>query len=380
MKRFYLSTLAALIALSAAACNPQPASPRTEPVQTTIPAPTAAAKSGWQQQWEQTLAAAKSEENVVIFTTFGESRDAIIKGFKEKHALEVDFVVGRERDLSVKVQSERRAGLYLEDIYLSGTSDMIQLRELGFLEPLKPALILPEVVDPKAWTNGELKFVDQEGLVLAYQEGAVGALLINTNLVKLDEIKSYKDLLDPKWKGKIVVMDPTVGGAGTSSFYYLYELMGLDFLRELGKQDLMITPDARQQTEWLARGKYWVSGNTSADIYSQFIQAGAPIKFILPVEGTGKTTSKGGVALLNKAPHPHAAKVFINWLLSKEGQDLMSRITAFPSRRLDASREWVDPFKIIQPGIRYIDGESEEAQLKKKEMQTLAKDLWNIKK
>ncbi len=379
MDRSCLLTLVALTALLTAACTVQPLSPTAAPGEPSMPA--SSSKPAWQQDWEKTLAAAKNEGTVAVITSFGSDvRDNVARSFKEKHGLDTEFVVGRVAEIYVKVQNERRAGLYLEDAYLTGMTSLIQFRDLGFLEPLKPALVLPEVLDPKAWMNGQPRFVDKEGLILAYLAAASSPLYINTDFVKPDEMKSYRDLLNPRWKGKIVVMDPTTGGMGSTFFYILWEIMGPDFTRELAKQDLAIIQDGRQQVEWLARGKYLISGNMLADMYTDFLQAGAPIKIILPKEGTAVTGSIGGLSLFNKAPHPNVARVFINWLLSKEGQTLMSQLTKTSSSRLDVSQEWVDPSKMIQPGTKYIDGDSEEALKKKQEMQAISRDVWNIKR
>ncbi len=378
MERSYLLTLVALMALLMAACIVPPLSPSAAPGAPATLAPVS--NPSWQQDWEKTLGAAKNEGNLMVLTSFGEARDTIAKAFNQKHGLGIEFMVGRDNDIAAKVQSERRAGLYLGDIYLSGTSSIQTFKDLGFLDPLKPVLVLPEDLDLAAWLDGDLRFVDREGMVLSYLVTASGPIYINTDIVKPDEIKSYRDLLNPKWKGKIVVLDPTMGSAGTTFFFLLWELMGPDFAGELAKQDLAITTDGRQQGEWLARGKYPVSGNMSADIYSQFVGAGAPIKPILPIEGTSVSSSKGGLALINKAPHPNAAKVFINWMLTKESQALISKLTDTPSRRLDVSHEWADPSKVIQPGIKYIDGDTEEALKKKQEMQKISKDVWNIRK
>ncbi len=376
MKRSHLLVLSILMALLVTACLPpstpvQPTSTPSKPVE----------KALWQQDWEKTLAAAKNEGNIVVLTSFGgEGRDAIARAFKEKYGLGMEFVVGRSGEIATKVTAERRAGLYLEDTYLAGSSSLMEFRDADYLESLKPLLLLPEVLDPKVWLDGEPRFIDKEGLMLSHLVEAISGTLINTDLVKPDEIKSYRDLLNPKWKGKIVVMDPSMGSAGTAFFFLLWELMGPDFTRELAKQDLAITRDGRLQVEWIARGRYAISGTPSADIRNEFLKAGAPIKIIQPVEGTLSSSSKGVVALLKKAPHPNAAKVFVNWLLTKEGQTVLSQVSGQSSRRLDVSREGLDPATFILPGVKYVLDDTEEAVRKKMELQEVSREVWNIGK
>ncbi len=342
---------------------------------------TSAVKPAWQQDWEKTLAAARTEGKVVVLAEFGGGGPKVIsEAFKNKYGLEVEFILGRAREVLPKLTAERRAGLYLGDIYLAGLSSLSVIKQPGFLDPVKPELALPEVTDTKNWWNNELFYLDKEGLMLAYIVKAAAAVLVNKDIVKPDEIKSYRDLLDPKWKGKIVVMDPTVGAAGTFFFLVLWEIMGPDFTREMAKQDLAITGDARQQAEWLARGKYPVSGTVSDAALNEFVKAGAPIKVVLPKEGTLITASTGAVSMIKDRPHPNAAKVFVNWLLSREGQTIMTDIFGAPSRRLDVKYEAWDPNFQVQPGFRYINSDNEEWVAKRLELQKVSRDIWNVKK
>lgn len=377
-KRAFAISIVLLLSLVITSCAP-PVPPTAAPPAAT-PAP-GVAKPAWQQDWEKTLAAAKTEGKIVVLAEFGGAGlNTIAAAFKEKYGIEVEFMVGRAREVLPKLAAERRAGLYLGDIYLAGLSSLVVIKEPGFLDPVKPLLALPEVTDTKNWWNGEIFILDKEGLMLAYIIKAAAAVLINKDIVKPDEIKSYRDLLNPKWKGKITVMDPTIGAAGTFFFLILWEIMGPDFTREMAKQELAITGDARQQAEWLARGKYPVSGTISDAALNEFVKAGAPIKVVLPQEGTLITASTGAVSLINKAPHPNAAKVFVNWLLTKEGQTIMSEIFGAPSRRLDVPYEAWDPAFQIQPGFRYINSDNEEWIAKRLELQKISREVWNVKK
>ncbi len=372
-------TVIAIAAMLLMACGAQPGTPPAAPAGGGTPAP--AAKPAWQQDWDQTVAAAKKEGKLVAITEFNsDGARTVADAFKEKYGIDMEFVIGRVSEIIPKVQTERRAGLYLEDIYLSGVSSIVYFKDFGYLDRLKPLLIVPEAIDPKAWMEGGVKFMDKDELMLAYEVQASPSIHINSDIVKPDEIKSYKDLLDPKWKGKIVVQDPSIGGAGLNFFFILWNIMGPQFTRDFAKQDLAITADTRQQGEWVARGKYPVSGNMSSDIRSQFLAAGAPIKVIRPVEGTVTSVSKSGLSIFQNAPHPNASKVFINWLLTKDAQTIVSKVTGDSSRRLDVARDWVNPDTVVQPGVNYLDSDSEDALKMKQELQVLCKEIWNIKK
>lgn len=367
-----------LLALDVFGCQSPPAAPKPT---ATVAAPPSGARQPWQDDWDKTLAAAKLEGKVVAISAFGgEGATTLAKAFNTKYGLDIEFVIGRGPENFVKINNERRAGLYLEDVYLAGLNSIVLVKDGGFLDPLKPLLVLPEVVDSRAWLYGELPFQEKEGLILRYIGKAVAPVLINTDLVKSDEINSYADLLSPKYKGKIVVMDPTIGAAGTVFFLVLWKIMGPDFTREMAKQDLAITGDARQAAEWLARGKYPISGTISDAALTEMVKAGAPLKIVIPKEGTIITSSTGAVAYMNRAPHPNAAKVLVNWLLTREGQTLMSRIFGAPSRRVDISYDWVDPAALINPALKYVNQDDDEVIKLTLELQNVSRDVWNVKK
>ncbi len=373
-----LLTSVILTAPLLAACTPQSIPSTPAPKQTA--APVATAKAAWQQEWERTLAAARGEGKLIVLNEFGGDVNVTLAAqVKQQFGIEMEFVTGRVGEILAKVTMERRSGLYIEDVILAGITTTAQFRDPGFLDPLPPSFVLPEVSDSKAWMGGALRFIDKEQSILAYQVRASAPIIINTDLVKPDEIKSYKDLLNPKWKGKIVVLDPTMGAAGTNFFFILWEIMGEDFVRALGDQDLTVTRDGRLQGEWVSRGKHAISGNLSSDIQTQFMQAGAPIKVVQPVEGTVTSTAKSGLALINKRPHANAAKVLANWLLTKEGQIFMSKLTGDPSRRLDVPKDWVDPALLVQPDKKYIESDDEAAIKKKEQLREIAKGFWGIK-
>src|SRR6266576_1566116 len=155
----------------------------------------------------------------------------------------------------------------------------------------------------------------------------------NSKLVNPAEIKSYWDLLNPKWKGKIVAYDPTLGGSGDAMrFFYHSKSLGPEFIKRiLTETDIVISTDTRQMGDWLAGGKFAFSifGPVSRMDLDLMQTQGLPVGWFSPdqlKEGTYITGGSGGVAVINKAPHPNAAKVGLNWLLSREGQIAFQRL------------------------------------------------------
>ena len=182
-----------------------------------------------------------------------------------------------------------------------------------------------------------------------------GTIFYNTKLVNAKEFKSYKDLLDPKWKGKILVDDPRKAGPGqaTFTFFFLHPGLGPDFIRALGKQQLTMLRDFSQEVDAVAQGKYPVLLGTADFFAIERARLGVPIAIIDPrqlKEGSDMSPGNGDLALFNRAPHPNAAKVFINWLLSKEGQTIFARATGYVSARLDVSTDHTEPWRVPLPG------------------------------
>ncbi len=198
-----------------------------------------------------------------------------------------------------------------------------------------------------------------------------GTIFINPKLVKPGEITSYKDLLEPKWKGKIVLDDPRKPGPGNATFlfFYLHPDLGPDYIRALAEQDVIILRDYQQELNGLARGRFPLLIGSSDATAEYKIRQGVPIAVVdtrTLKEGSDRNPANGAVALVNRAPHPNAAKVFINWLLSKETQTTYVREMSYVSARLDVPTDHVQKWRI--PRDDAIRTYTEEALKKKKEI------------
>ncbi len=335
-------------------------------------------KAPWQTEWEKTLAIARKESTLVIYTSIGgDARVDLVKAFKEDFDIEVEWTVARAEAITQKLLTEHRNGLRLADIYMGGSTTISNtVKPGGLLEPVEPALILPEVLDPKIWPDGKLPFFDRERKGLAMARVATPQLSLNTNLVKEGEIKSLLDLLEPKWKGRLLMNDPTTTGAGLKWFSVTTEKLGPDFMRQLAKQEPLILRDERQQIEWLALGKYPVLIAPKSDSMSEFIKAGAPIKRVTPKEGGHIGAGAAYLTRLANPAHPNLQKIFINWILTKKPQTLLSQARLSPSSRLDVTTEGLDPARVPEPGVVYFNGDAEDFVLKEPIFQKLALEIF----
>jgi iron(III) transport system substrate-binding protein len=164
----------------------------------------------------------------------------------------------------------------------------------------------------------------------------------NTDLVKPNEIRSLDDLLNPKWKAKIGYLDPRTPGAGDSSWSFMWQVKGEEYLRNLVAQDLYLGRDERLLAESLARGRVAVTIGLSYYSFLPFLKVGLPIKALPTLkEGTYGTGGSGNLVVIKAPAHPSSTKIFVNWLLARERQEIVSRALGQPTRRLDVDTRWL---------------------------------------
>ncbi|MEX0802656.1 MAG: extracellular solute-binding protein [Candidatus Binatia bacterium] len=291
-------------------------------------------KPAWQVRWEQVLTQAKNEGRVVVFGPPGAViRKALIEGFtKAFPGIEIEYVGGRSTEGAVKLQAERDGGVYSADVFLGApTTALFQLKPMGALEPIEPSLILPEVKDVKHWRENVLEFSDKEGrFVLVFVTENSPVAIYNPKQVRRDEIDELYKLLNPKLKGKIVINDPRTSGAGVPYFRFIWVTLGpekaSEYYRRIREQAGAVDRDQRRQIEWIARGKYALLLSPSGGLLGQLRQQGLRFDVLEEYKDIGTTLSSsfGNLMLINKAPHPNAAAVFINWLLTRDGQIVWS--------------------------------------------------------
>lgn len=349
-------------ALITIACSSRQTPATTEPA----PSPPQAAQKplssdSWEARWEKTLQAARKEGRVVVYggSTAGALKLQAVEPFRKKFGIELEALTMSGSEIRAKIRGERNAGLFVTDVYASGITGIYDiLKPMGAADPLETVLMLPEVLDRNAWFGGKLPWGDDDHRAFYWGGYPDPSVAINTSIVQPGEIKSYGDLLDPKWKGKIVLNDPMVGSG--SAFYsftaMLYnKIVDQDFFNQLVKnQDVTMLRDQQLQITWLARGRSPVAFWASTGRFEEYQKAGAPIAWLVTKEGLHLSAGGTGISLLSKAPHPNAAIIFINWLLSKEGQTLIQNATGKHSMRVDVPTDKIDPSHVRQPGINYF--------------------------
>jgi hypothetical protein len=214
-----------------------------------------------QGAWPKTVEAAGKEGQVNVY--YWGPAPAIDAGIFQKQFPQIKVVVtsGSGGQLLQRILSERRAEKYLADVFIDGASNFHpHIFNAKAVDPIKSALILPEVADESKWWRGKHKYLDKEQqYVLAFAGTPnFGTISYNTKLVDLNEIKSYYDFLNPKWKGKIAARDISDAGGGSSPmrFFYYNPELGPNFIRRLFTEtDVTLFRDPRQAVDWLGSGK-----------------------------------------------------------------------------------------------------------------------------
>ena len=333
------------------------------------------AKTAWQAEWEKIVRAAKKEGQVTVYvhSTYA---PALESGAFQKMfpGIKLVLVSGVELQLERRFMAERRAGKSLADVFMVGVLRSYDFYQAKLLEPIKAALVLPEVVDESKWWQKTHHYADPEKAYLFRYVGSaqLGQIHYNTRLVNPKEFNSFWDFLNPKWKGKIEVRDiraPGTGGSAIRLFYYNPEL-GPEFVRRLfSETDMTLFRDRRQGLDWLATGRFpicfWCEGVEKGK------QQGLPLEsFELMKEGAALSAGQGFLTLVNQAPHPNAAKVFVNWFLSREGQLNFQKALAQAeeggpdSLRTDISKEDVLPKNRRLEGVKYLDTDNQRDAMK----------------
>jgi ABC-type Fe3+ transport system substrate-binding protein len=323
-------------------------------------------KPAWETEWKQTLEAAKKEGQVTTYHTRGPFEELFADFNKRYPGIKLVAVTGRGGDLISRIMAERRAEKYLVDLYMGSTGTPLDVLYPGkILEPFQPLLILPEVRDQSNWFRKQHHYGDPEGKYIFVFEGVVRSdMAYNTTLVDPKEFGSYWDLLKPKWKGKITAMDPKLAGfpTGLLQFAYYHPDLGTKFMRQLfGEMEITLSRDGRQIVDWLAVGKFAIALAAPANEVYSGMKQGLPLARFEPrafKEGVYMRATQGSLSVLTRNPHPNATKLFINWLLSRDGQTRYQkhylRIDPMFSLREDVPPDpTVEPYK-PKPGDKFI--------------------------
>ena len=209
------------------------------------------------------------------------------------------------------------------------------------------------------------QYYDPDGLEVTTRI-LVSPIAYNTDLVKKqDAPKSFADLLDPKWKGKMVKAHPAYSGTIMNSTFQVARDLGWEYLEKLAKQSILQVQSATDTPKKIALGERAIMVDGAGYLVIRNKEAGQPVDIVYPAEGTPLAT--GPSAIFKAAPNPNAAKLFYNWMHGREGQQIL----------VDWARQY-SPHKqtVEKPGIRKLS----EIKLMKEDPAGVEKGAEEIKR
>jgi iron(III) transport system substrate-binding protein len=288
------------------------------------------------------IEAAKKEGKVVYYTAIDlKVAQGLAKAFEAKYpgiAVQVERT-GSER-IFQRVAQERTSNIFAVDV-LDGSDQamFVTWKKQGILEPYTPAELMK-------WPAAER---DPDGTYASVRYTLM-SIAYNTKLVKPDEApKSFADLLDPKWSGKMVKAHPAYSGGIVTSTFQTERALGWDYFKKLGQQKILQVQSATEPPKKLALGERAVAFDGLEYVHLLEKERGAPIEIVYPAEGTPFIPGCEGIA--KNAPHPNAAKLFMHFMVSRETQQYLSDVAALrsfhPEVKLKAGRTPVTAIKLL---------------------------------
>ncbi len=299
--------------------------------------------------WAKVVEAAKKEGLITIYGASqfaGDGGRRTTEAFTKEYGIRVDMLVAAGRQAVERIKVENKMKQPIADLVGPGLSSATELSLNGLLDSVWQDL--PEFrnkdvfkIDHKYTPNGDV-------LNMAL---SLSGVLINTKLVNSqNEPKSYVDLLDPKWKGKMIISDPRAGAGGGFAWFgemRYYKVLDEDYFHRFARQEPIIWGGSNQeQDNMVGRGEAWINPYTTGGTAGQMIMEGAPLKILGMKEGSSVITDP--ISMVKGALHPNAAKLFLNWLFSREGQTVYAKSFSVDSVRKDVPN-FVDPRVRPQP-------------------------------
>ena len=252
--------------------------------------------------------AAKKEGKLVFYTSYvtPQMHAAVKDGFEKKFGVPVELLNVRASELNQRVQAEHAAGRFVADVVQHGEASITRFTRAGDTQPMGQIAAAADLIDGQPAQPSQIG-----SFIAAY------AMMTNANMVKpADDPKSWLDRLEPTWKGKILSDDLRAAGGGNALFSALHAQFGEDYFHKLAANDVTFSRDVGEAERRVARGEYPLYiPQVASDLTGL---RGLPLRLVVPKEGVAYV--RLDLAMLKNAPHPNAARLFIEYYLSEENQ------------------------------------------------------------
>jgi len=278
------------------------------------------------------LAEAAKGNSLNLMVMTGTAYANTVKDFQKAFPdIRVNMTQARPGDSTTRIVAEQQSGLFHWDLFWGPNNNLSAvLVPAGGIQSIKPFFVLPSVTNDQNWLGGFEIYAQNRTnrplSFLAQMNVSTGGFAVNWDKVPKGSLKNWEDLLDPQWRGKIAIYDPTRPVTGAIHLACALPIVGEDYIRQLAQTQKMVPlGDARLITDWIVRGRYPIVIGLSSTYLPQYQKEGLGKN----IEDVGSTVCTGvggpGLAVLKNAPNPNAAKVFLNWILSKEGQETYTK-------------------------------------------------------
>ena len=268
--------------------------------------------------WDDIVAAAEEEGALVIYHSQLGARyfTDVVAQFEAAYDIDVQLLDGRATEIIERVRSEAVSERHIGDIVMPSTASAQNFTEAGYLAPLDT---LPNTANLRDGMEAHDTYLP------AFRQ-AYG-ILVNTNLVdEADRPAHWEDLLDPRWQGQILSNEVRTLGTGMAVLGPLWAHFGDGFVEQLAGQDLTFSRDVRLEERRVAMGEFPILMSEMFAFYREL--DGLPVTLVIPEEGSPYTPID--MAVLVGAPHPNAARVFMNYFLSNEAQTVYAEAGMVP--------------------------------------------------
>ena len=301
------------------------------------------------------LEAAKKEGKVVWYSSLAvPSTEKIAKMFEAAYpGIKVEaHRTGSQRVLQ-RVMQELQANIKNADIvHTSDAGHFVLLKEKNLLMKYTPAGV-------EKFPSG---FKDKDGYYYGLR-ASLSAIAFNPKVISPTEApKTWKDLLDPKWRGKLVTAHPNYSGIIATHILALVDQYGWDYFKQLAQNKLMLVQSANDPAQVVASGERPIAVNGAEYFFYQTQKKGNPIQIVYPKEGVPLIVSP--TAITSFAPHPNAAKLFTDFTFTKEVQQVLADTeglyTGHPEVKYPSDKPKLSDLKLVPADPEELENRNQE--------------------
>lgn len=369
-KQASICLILAAATLLVAACAPKPS-----PILTPIPSvPTLAAPASsttpvsgsGDAYWTKVVSAARKESrlNAYSFNMTGDVGLAVSSAFEQKYGIKVEFITGGGAALAQRITTEKRMGTMVADIMDANTFQISNIKDAGATIASDDIPVLREsgVWRLEPWANDPQRHMFIHTITFY-------PVIVNTDLVKAaEEPKSLKELAQPKWKGRMTAFDPRQNSALSTVFPTLMnrKLIDQETVRAIGMNDVKFVPTSDEAARSVVQGQvalYLLGSTAHMGTFIMSSGTALPVKALDSAEGV--TAANRAIGAIKDSPHPNAAKLFTNWVLSQEGQMVLVKAQGAVPVRKDVPDFTPASLRVGQSGVVMptIEEEKENTRL-----------------